>query len=98
MTEFGWTFAHVDRQDIRDVFALMKYWVTWPPRHKIEVAKAGYKAPMRRRQFKKGVDNRTEMERIVEARAGVIPFKRLPSYVQEALLKHGNDPANRNRS
>jgi hypothetical protein len=98
VSEFGWTFRHIDGLDIRDVFALMKYWITWPPRHKLEAARAGYKAPMRRRPFKRGSDYRTDTEHMVQAAHGVIPFQRLPAYVQEVLVTHGNDPSNRNTS
>ena len=84
---------------MRDVFALMKYWVTWPPRHKLRVAQAGYKAPTRPRKFRRGVDHRTDMEHMIEASSRVIPFTNLPDYVQKDLLAHyGNDVTNRNRS
>lgn len=83
---------------MRDVFALLSYWVTWPPNHKIRVAQAGYKAPRRRLRpsFKKGHDMRTEMEQVIEARSGVVPFKNLPGYIQEALIAHGNTSTSRN--
>ncbi len=85
-----------------DVFAMMKYWLTWPARHKLETAKAGYKAPRRGRKRKAG--ERSPIERGVEigltAKVGsqialapgqpasrVIPFHKLPSFVQEALQK-----------
>lgn len=84
--------------DIHDVFALLSYWVTWPPNHKLRAAQAGYKAPRRRVRptFRKGQDLRTEAEQMIEANKSVIPFAILPTYIKEALLAHGNDPTNRN--
>lgn len=103
VSEFGWTFEAVDGMDMRDVFALFSYWVTWPPNHKLRAAVARYKAPMRTRKMQKGRDLRTQDEQIIEYSSHVIPFKDLPEYVKPMLLaiqnekgKNGGDPTNRN--
>lgn len=85
-----------------DVFAMMRYWVSWPPHHKLYTAKAGYKAPRSARR--KRVGERSPVERGVDLglaakpnsqialapgmpASRVLPFSKLPNYVQDALKK-----------
>jgi hypothetical protein len=97
-----------------DVLSMMKYWVTWPPLHKIEVAKSGYKAPAAKRgRFEQSdVEKRAAFgltakpgTRIVlmpgAPTANVVPYAKLPAYVTEALMKgepNGGRSKDRNAS